>query len=200
MTLVAMVVGLMAVLLFGGYIRDINYALQSDFVRLSEAFASWLEELRDERARAKVLVRMRRLSLGNFGDVMPVGGGVGELRIDYGPGYRLYFVRHGAAVIVLLCGGVKGTQAGKLFAAICAAPAVALQQYGVLRQRRMTCYPAFSDRLSGCTFLDQPVVVDGNCITAQGPASALDFALQLVEQLAGPAVRRNVAEAMLYRG
>ena len=64
----------------------------------------------------------------------------------------------------------------------------------------MTCYPAFSDRLSGCTFVDQPVVVDGNCITAQGPASALDFALQLVEQLAGPAMRRNVAEAMLYRG
>jgi 4-methyl-5(b-hydroxyethyl)-thiazole monophosphate biosynthesis len=88
-------------------------------------------------------------------------------------------------------------KAGKFFAAICAAPALALQSYGVLRQRRITCYPAFSDRLSGCTFVDQPVVVDGNCITSQGPATALDFALQLVEQLAGPSARRKVAEAML---
>ena len=119
--------------------------------------------------------------------------------------------------LIVLPGGMPGAQrlaehlplaqrvqqqarAGQFFAAICAAPALALQGYGVLRQRRMTCYPAFSDRLSGCTFVDQPVVVDGNCITAQGPASALDFALQLVEQLAGPALRRNVAEAMLYRG
>jgi 4-methyl-5(b-hydroxyethyl)-thiazole monophosphate biosynthesis len=88
-------------------------------------------------------------------------------------------------------------KAGKLFAAICAAPAVALQQYGVLRQRRMTCYPAFSDRLSGCVFVDQPVVVDGNCITSQGPGTALAFALTLVEQLCGKAVRKQVAEAML---
>ena len=88
-------------------------------------------------------------------------------------------------------------QAGKLFAAICAAPAVALQQYGVLRQRRMTCYPAFSDRLNGCVFVDQPVVVDGNCITSQGPGTALAFALTLVEQLCGKAVRKQVAEAML---
>jgi 4-methyl-5(b-hydroxyethyl)-thiazole monophosphate biosynthesis len=88
-------------------------------------------------------------------------------------------------------------RAGKFFAAICAAPALALQSYGVLKQRRMTCYPAFSDRLSGCTFVDQPVVVDGNCITSQGPATALDFALALVEQLVGSAVRRKVAKAML---
>lgn len=88
-------------------------------------------------------------------------------------------------------------KAGKLFAAICAAPALALQGYGVLKQRRMTCYPAFSDRLSGCTFVDQPVVVDGNCITSQGPATALEFSLTLVEQLAGKARRKAVAEAML---
>ena len=61
-----------------------------------------------------------------------------------------------------------------------------LQQYGVLKQRRMTCYPAFSDRLSGCVFVDQPVVVDGNCITSQGPGTALEFALTLVEQLCRP--------------
>ncbi len=92
---------------------------------------------------------------------------------------------------------VEQAKAGKLFAAICAAPALALQSYGVLRQRRMTCYPAFSDRLSGCTFVDQPVVVDGNCITSQGPATALEFALTLVEQLVGKATRKAVAEAML---
>ena len=86
---------------------------------------------------------------------------------------------------------------GKLFAAICASPALALQSYGVLRQRRMTCYPSFSDRLSGCTFVDQPVVVDGNCITSQGPGTALAFALTLVEQLCGKAKRNEVAKAML---
>src|SRR5690606_27082813 len=59
--------------------------------------------------------------------------------------------------------------AGKFFAAICASPAVALQHYGLLKGRRMTCYPAFSERLSGCTFVDEPVVVDGNLITSQGP-------------------------------
>lgn len=86
---------------------------------------------------------------------------------------------------------------GRLFAAICAAPALALQGYGVLKQRRMTCYPAFSDRLSGCTFVDQPVVVDGNCITSQGPGTVLAFALTLVEQLCGKGRRNGVAKAML---
>ena len=116
--------------------------------------------------------------------------------------------------LIVLPGGMPGAQrlaeheplaekvreqakAGKLFAAICAAPALALQQYGVLKQRRMTCYPAFSDRLNGCTFVDQPVVVDGNCITSQGPGTAMEFALTLVEQLTGKAKRREVAEAML---
>ncbi|WP_061240549.1 DJ-1 family glyoxalase III [Ectopseudomonas composti] len=91
----------------------------------------------------------------------------------------------------------KQAKAGELFAAICAAPALALQQYGVLRQRRMTCYPAFSDRLSGCTFVDEAVVVDGNCITSQGPGTALAFALTLVEQLVGRGTRTEVAKAML---
>ena len=116
--------------------------------------------------------------------------------------------------LIVLPGGLPGAQhladyqplaervreqaaAGKLFAAICAAPALALQAYGVLKQRRMTCYPACSDRLSGCTFVDQPVVVDGNCITSQGPGTALAFALTLVEQLCGKARRAVVAKAML---
>lgn len=91
----------------------------------------------------------------------------------------------------------KQAKAGDLFAAICAAPALALQNYGVLRQRRMTCYPALSERLSGCTFVDEAVVVDGNCITSQGPGTALAFALTLVEHLVGRGTRKDVAEAML---
>ena len=80
-------------------------------IRQTEGFASWLSKLRDERARAKILIRIRRLSLGNPGDVKPVGEGVSELRVDHGPGYRVYFIRRAAQLIVLLCGGDKGTQA-----------------------------------------------------------------------------------------
>jgi 4-methyl-5(b-hydroxyethyl)-thiazole monophosphate biosynthesis len=83
--------------------------------------------------------------------------------------------------------------AGRLFAGIAEAPALALQSYGVLRQRRMTCLPTASHQLSGCNFIDQPVVVDGNCITAQGSGAALQFALMLVEQLCGKAQRAVVA-------
>jgi putative addiction module killer protein len=79
-------------------------------VRQTDVFSEWLDKLRDERARAKIIVRVRRLSLGNFGDVKQVGEGVGELRVDYGPGYRVYFARHGAQLIVLLCGGDKSSQ------------------------------------------------------------------------------------------
>ncbi|PAU54069.1 DJ-1 family glyoxalase III [Pseudomonas indica] len=87
--------------------------------------------------------------------------------------------------------------AGKDYAALCAAPVLALQSYGVLKGRRMTCYPSFSDRLSGCVFVDEPVVVDGNCITSQGPATAMAFALALVERLAGKAKRNEVAKGLL---
>ena len=79
-------------------------------VRQTETFAAWLMSLRDERARAKVNVRIRRLSLGNPGDVKPVGEGVSELRIDHGPGYRVYYMRQGARLIILICGGDKSTQ------------------------------------------------------------------------------------------
>jgi len=83
--------------------------------------------------------------------------------------------------------------AGRWFAAIAEAPALALQSFGVLRQRRMTCLPSASHHLSGCNFIDQPVVVDGNCITAQNSAAALAFALALVEQLCGKPTRTVVA-------
>lgn len=75
----------------------------------SATFDRWLTSLRDARARSRILVRIRRLSLGNPGDVKPVDGGVSEMRIDYGPGYRVYFMRRGP-VLVLLMGGDKRTQ------------------------------------------------------------------------------------------
>jgi putative addiction module killer protein len=79
-------------------------------VRQTAKFASWLIKLRDEKAKAIIASRIDRLAHGNPGDVKPVGGGINELRIQYGPGYRAYFVRRGSAIIVLLCGGDKGSQ------------------------------------------------------------------------------------------
>ena len=73
-------------------------------------FRRWLNGLRDDRAVVSITRRLERVAIGNIGDFRPVGGGVSELRIDYGPGYRLYFIRRGAEVIVLLCGGDKGSQ------------------------------------------------------------------------------------------
>ena len=76
----------------------------------SETFDSWLKGLRDKRAAARINARLRRVPLGNLGDVAPVGDGVSEMRIFYGPGYRIYFVQEGQVLIVLLCGGDKSTQ------------------------------------------------------------------------------------------
>ena len=80
-------------------------------VRQTSVFAEWLRGLRDLQARARILVRIDRLALGNAGDVQPVGEGVSEMRVHHGPGYRVYFMRHGDEVIILLCGGDKSTQA-----------------------------------------------------------------------------------------
>ena len=79
-------------------------------IRETTVFSEWLADLRDDRAKARVASRIRRLAFGNPGDVRPVGEGVSELRIDYGPGYRVYFVRRGEEVIVILCGEDKRTQ------------------------------------------------------------------------------------------
>ena len=79
-------------------------------IRQTEVYARWFRRLRDREARARIDIRIRRLSLGNPGDVRSLGRGVSELRIDYGPGYRVYFARRGEAVIVLLAGGDKGSQ------------------------------------------------------------------------------------------
>lgn len=76
----------------------------------TEVFTKWLSRLRDDRAKARIAARLLALSLGHFGDAHGVGGGVSEMRVDVGPGYRLYFVRRQAEIVVLLCGGDKSTQ------------------------------------------------------------------------------------------
>ncbi|WP_340124570.1 type II toxin-antitoxin system RelE/ParE family toxin [Methylobacter svalbardensis] len=79
-------------------------------MKKTDVFVQWLDELRDIRARARVQARIERLAAGNPGDVKPVGEGVSEMRIDYGPGYRVYFTRRGNEVVILLAGGHKSTQ------------------------------------------------------------------------------------------
>jgi putative addiction module killer protein len=80
-------------------------------VRETEVFSAWLRGLRDRRGRRVITLRIQRLALGNVGDARPVGHGVSELRISHGPGYRVYFVKRGNTLILLLCGGDKCTQA-----------------------------------------------------------------------------------------
>ena len=86
-------------------------------IRQSDEFKDWLSNLRDSRARARIAERIRRLGLGNLGDARPVGDGVSELKIDYGPGYRVYFVKPGLEIVVLLCGGDKSSQTRDIRAA-----------------------------------------------------------------------------------
>lgn len=76
----------------------------------TSAFDAWLDDLRDIRAKAKILARIDRLSNGNPGDVAPIGDGLSEMKIDYGPGYRVYYLQHGQLLVVLLCAGDKGSQ------------------------------------------------------------------------------------------
>ena len=76
----------------------------------STTFDRWLRKLRDPQARARIEMRIRRLSIGNPGDVQPIGSGLSEMRIDYGPGYRVYYMQQSSVLVVLLCGGDKRTQ------------------------------------------------------------------------------------------
>jgi putative addiction module killer protein len=87
-------------------------------VRKTEAFANWLDGLGDVRARARILARIERLAAGNPGDVKPVGEGVSELRVDCGPGYRVYFKSQGHELIILLAGGDKRNQARDIKTAV----------------------------------------------------------------------------------
>ena len=86
------------------------YIIRMIRILQTETFRRWLSGLRDDQAVVRIAARLRRVSQGNLGDVRPVGNGVSEMRIQYGPGYRLYFVRRGSDVVVLLCGGDKSSQ------------------------------------------------------------------------------------------
>jgi putative addiction module killer protein len=79
-------------------------------VRQTDEFRTWLRRLSDDNATARIVSRIRRMELGNFGDARSVGNGVMELRIDYGPGYCIYYVKRAARIVILLCGGDKRTQ------------------------------------------------------------------------------------------
>lgn len=79
-------------------------------VQQTAEFTTWLDKLRDIRARARIVARIERVTFGLMGDVKSVGGSVSELRIDYGPGYRVYFTRRGDELVILLCGGDKSSQ------------------------------------------------------------------------------------------
>lgn len=87
-----------------------NYISHILEVRQTEVFAKWLAKLRDKEAKARILVRIRRMTLGNPGDIKPVGQGVSELRVDYGPGYRIYVAMRNERLVILLCGGNKSRQ------------------------------------------------------------------------------------------
>lgn len=84
----------------------------------TDAFHRWLGSLADRRAKARIVDRLKRASNGNFGDVKPAGSGVSEMRIDYGPGYRVYFFRRGKELVILLCGGDKKTQKADIAQAV----------------------------------------------------------------------------------
>ena len=86
-------------------------------IRQTAQYRRWFDRLRDLRARARIDVRLRRLSIGHFGDVKSIGGGLSELRIDYGPGYRVDLAQRGASVVLLLIGGDKSRQQGDIAAA-----------------------------------------------------------------------------------
>lgn len=87
-------------------------------IRKTKKYAQWLDGLRDIKARARIQARVERLATGNTGDVKPVGEGVSELRIDYGPGYRIYFTKRGRELVILLAGGDKSTQTGDIKTAL----------------------------------------------------------------------------------
>jgi len=93
------------------------YKLHVFEVRQTPVFKDWLDGLKDRRAAERIAMRIVRLQSGLFGDAKPVGRGVSELRVDHGPGYRVYFVQRGAVLVVLLCGGSKRTQQKDIAAA-----------------------------------------------------------------------------------
>jgi putative addiction module killer protein len=87
-------------------------------IRKTDTYVHWIDDLRDIQGRARILVRIERLAAGNPGDVKTVGEGVSELRIDYGPGYRVYFTKRGREIVILLAGGSKATQTADIKTAL----------------------------------------------------------------------------------
>ncbi|HEX8238354.1 MAG TPA: type II toxin-antitoxin system RelE/ParE family toxin [Allosphingosinicella sp.] len=98
--------------------RTVLYKGQTFQLAETDAFHHWLGSLADRRAMARIVDRIKRASNGNFGDVKPVGSGVSEIRIDHGPGYRVYFFRRGKTLVILLCGGDKKSQRADIALAI----------------------------------------------------------------------------------
>lgn len=90
-------------------------------IRKTDTFVKWLDGLKDIRVRALVLARIERMALGNSGDVKVVGQGVSEMRIHYGPGYRIYFTKRGKELVILLAGGSKRSQTKDIKTAMCLA-------------------------------------------------------------------------------
>ena len=87
-------------------------------IRKTDVYAEWIDNLRDQQARARILVRVERLAAGNPGDIKPVGSGVSELRIHFGPGYRVYFTQRGQDIVILLAGGDKSSQSNDIQTAL----------------------------------------------------------------------------------
>jgi putative addiction module killer protein len=87
-------------------------------IRKTLVYAEWIDNLRDQQARARILVRVERLAAGNPGDVKPVGSGVSELRVHFGPGYRVYFTQRGQDIVILLAGGDKSSQTADIQTAL----------------------------------------------------------------------------------
>lgn len=96
----------------------VNYGSRMFEVRTTDVFLNWFKSLSDRQARVRIQTRIDRLAAGNPGQSRTLGGAVSEMKIDYGPGYRVYFTRHGVTVVILLCGGDKRTQQQDIEAAI----------------------------------------------------------------------------------
>ncbi len=99
-----------------------------NIILTTDVFDLWFEQLRDNQAKARIKARLRRVEDGNFGDVKPVAKGISEMRIHYGPGYRLYFMQNGFEILLLLAGGDKSTQADDIQTALVLARKVKEEQ------------------------------------------------------------------------